>query len=75
VSFVAVYKVERARALPDAEARTLFFSIKLGGRKRGYRFFEPGEVPAFEGDHAWFEIERARGQWRFIRQVEAPSGG
>jgi hypothetical protein len=64
------YKVMRSATLPNAGSRTLYFSVLLGSRSRGHKFFEPHEVPDFEGDIAWFEIDRSKGQWRFVRQVE-----
>ncbi len=65
-----VYKVERARSLPDAGGRTLYFMIRSGSRRRPHKFFQPGEVPAFDGEVAWFEIDRKSGAWTFLRQVD-----
>lgn len=64
------YKVQRYRARPEDGGHTLFFGISLGSRSRGHKWFSPGEVPEFEGNSAWFEIDRAKGQWRFVRQIE-----
>jgi hypothetical protein len=53
---------------PDA-----LFIVHAGRRNE---YLRPGEVPAFEGDEAWFELERVRGQvwmtWKVLRQVAAP---
>ncbi len=61
-----VYRVRRFRALPNAGNHTLYFKIDHG---RLGKFFDPREVPPFEGEEAWFEIDRAKGAWRFVRQV------
>lgn len=34
--------------------------------------FEPERVPFVDAKEAWFEIERVRGGWNVLRQVEAP---
>jgi hypothetical protein len=53
----------------DRDGRTLFFAIFLGTRARGWKTFKPHEVPYFEGESADFEIDRAKGQWRFLRRL------
>jgi hypothetical protein len=60
------YAVKR---LTSREGATMFFMIYLGSRSRGHKTFSPEEVPPFEGDEATFEIDRAKGGWRFVRQV------
>jgi hypothetical protein len=64
------FKLIRYRALPDAGGHTLFFAADGGGRRHPAPFFQPHEVPDFEGDTAWFEGEgsRARG-YRIVRRV------
>lgn len=59
---------------------TLFFTYAGGERRRGNSrsgFIDPEHVPPFEGDSAWFEIERVHAKpWGFdraIRQVEKPA--
>ena len=52
------------------DGRTLCFMVYLGSRKAGWRRFDADAVPPFEGKTAWFEVERDRGQWRFLRKVE-----
>jgi len=62
----------------DPGARTLYFTFP-GGR-RAYRsqvtFVAAENVPAFEGEEAWFEMELVAGKpwswWRAVRQVEPP---
>jgi hypothetical protein len=58
----------RRIAAPDG--RTLCFMVYLGSRSRGWRTFEPEDVPAFEGKEATFEVEVKRGKWAFLGQVE-----
>jgi hypothetical protein len=70
---IRTYKVQRYRNTPEAGGQTLFFGIDLGSRRRGHKWFNPGQVPEFEGDEAWFEIDRQRGGRKFVRQVEQPS--
>jgi hypothetical protein len=60
------YTVKR---LATREGETLCFMIYLGSRSRGHKTFRPEEVPPFEGVEAVFEIDRAKGGWRFVRQV------
>jgi len=63
----------------DPDARTLYFTFP-GGR-RAWRsqvtFVKPENVPAFEGEEAWFEMELVAGKpwscWRAVRQVEPPT--
>lgn len=62
----------------DPASRTLYFTFP-GGR-RAYRsqvtFVAVENVPDFEGEEAWFEMELVAGTpwswWRAVRQVEAP---
>lgn len=68
-----VFKLERKRSLPNDGCRTLSFSVQLGSRSRGYVHFKPSEVPEFDGDVGWFEVERKNGRWHIIRQVEMPA--
>ncbi|MGA0603879.1 hypothetical protein ACO2Q3_24445 [Caulobacter sp. KR2-114] len=71
-SHVLNYEVHRRT---DLEGRTLYFMIYSGSRRRQHTFFEPSQVPAFEGASAWFAIERDhRGGWTFLRQVEGRFG-
>jgi hypothetical protein len=59
--------VKRKRALPNAGAHTLFFHAP-GFGKSGV-FFQPQEVPAFDGEEAEFEYERKGGRVRLLRLV------
>jgi hypothetical protein len=67
----AVAHLQRSRYLPQDGGGTVFLKLKVG---RLGKFFSPDQVPDFEGEEAWFEIEKDRGRYRFIRQVE-PSAG
>ena len=58
------------RRIADLEGRTLCFMVYLGSRSRGWRTFEPQEVPDFEGKEATFEVEVKRGKWTFLGKVE-----
>ena len=70
---IQVREIERRT---DVAGKTLYFMIKSGSRSRQHKFFEPDEVPAFEGDSAWFEIEPrgGRAHWKVVRQVDPPAG-
>ena len=52
--------------------KTACYFIRPGSRSRPWHWFEPYEVPPFEGRSAWFEMERVRGGWKFIREVAKP---
>ena len=72
MTVVRRFKVQRCRTLPEHGGRTLFLSVFLGSRSRGWLHFRPNELPDFEGEEAWFEMERVKGRWRIVRQVEPP---
>ena len=72
-----IRKLRRVRSSKDDNFRTLFFTAELLGRTHGNSrstFIQPENVPDFDGEEAWFELERVRakprGYWRAIRQVE-----
>ncbi len=83
VCFRQVAKLTRVRAIrADPSSRTLYFTMPGGskGRRSATTFVDVENVPEFEGDEAWFEMERVeRGNghmwawWRAVRQVEAPN--
>lgn len=75
MSRVIVFKIERLRSGADDGRRTLSLFIRPGSRKRPWKFFSPEAVPPFEGEHAWFEIDRTRGAWTFLREVPGPGAG
>ena len=68
----------------DPTSRTLAFTFPRntgGGRRSAVEFVDADDVPDFDGESAWFEmekIERGNGRrwpwWRAVRQVEPPSG-
>ena len=57
------------RRFTNGEGKTLFFAVHLGSRSRGWRFFQPGEAPEFEGETARFEVEVVKGRWVFGRRL------
>ena len=61
-----IVKLTRHRALPNAGGHTLHFHFPQG--KSG-RFLRPHQVPEFDGDEAWFEVETIKGVTRVIRRV------
>jgi hypothetical protein len=47
--------------------------VFLGSRRAGWKRFARSEIPDFEGQTAWFEVERDhKGGWRFGRRIQAP---
>lgn len=68
-----VMKIERLSSGPDHGGQTLRHFVQRGARSRPWKWFEPGEVPKYEGSHAWFECERAPGGWKVLRQVPKPA--
>jgi hypothetical protein len=70
-----VLHIHRQIVRHDGSDRTLSFFARPGRRKGGWVWFEPDEVPEFNGDEADFECERVKGGWKVLRQVHAqPSG-
>ena len=71
----SIVRISRRRLLETDGGGTLFFVIH-SGRRPGY--LDPDQVPQFEGDEAWFEVERTRVSgrvwptWNVLRQVERP---
>jgi hypothetical protein len=58
------------------DGRTLTVFARASHRKGKWHFFQPDEVPEFEGEGGWFEIEWvARRKWRVVRQVERSGPG
>lgn len=41
----------------DLDGKTLYFLIRSGSRSRQHQLFEPDEVPEFEGESVWFEVQ------------------
>ncbi len=73
MSRVMVFKIERLRSGADDGRRTLSLFIRPGSRRRPWKFFAPEEVPDFDGEVGWFEIDRGRGGWKVLRQVPGPA--
>lgn len=66
--------VARLERKTDLEGRTIYFMLPSSDRRKPPAFVEPEDVPAFDGDAAWFELERVkRGpwlKWRAIRKLD-----
>lgn len=63
----------------DRQGRTLHFRCDHVGARSGNStssFIDKEDVPEFEGDVAWFELERVPAKpwprWRAVRQIEEP---
>lgn len=71
-----IRKIRRVRTHAHEGGRTLHFMTLNGSKRNPTRFFDPDQVPEFEGEEAWFEVESVRGSvwmtWRFLRQVVSP---
>jgi hypothetical protein len=67
---VRVVKLERLPIRGPAEDP---WYLRPGSRSRGWLWFEPQAVPFVDATEAYFEIERVRGGWRVVRQVEQPA--
>ena len=68
-----ICEVHRQSLLPQDGGCTLFFVIH--GLARRARFADIGQVPEFDGEKAFFEVESKRGTklgYVFLRQVERP---
>jgi hypothetical protein len=68
------FQLKRFRGLAESGGETLFFRALGGDRRHPAPFFRTEEVPAFDGDLAWFLAERApRRGWRIMRRIH-PDG-
>lgn len=71
-----IAKLRRVRLLDKDGGGTLHFIIVGTGR---VEFLDLEAVPDFEGEEAWFELERVRGRvwmtWKVLRQVQEPRHG
>ncbi len=67
-----IAKLERLKSRPEDGGQTLSLFIRPGSRSRPYTWFEPQQVPAFDGDFAYFEMERIKGGWKVLREVPPP---
>jgi len=69
----SVRLLRRVRLTADQGGGTLHFMVMGLGRPD---FLAKEDVPEFEGDEAWFVLERVRGKvwmtWKVLRQVSAP---
>lgn len=70
-----VCRVTRTMTLPDHTGKRHLLHFTIDGLARRARFSDPGTVPDFAGDVAWFEMEqrnRTRLGYVFVRQVPEP---
>lgn len=70
-------KIARLERRTDGVGRTLYFMIPSSDRRKPPAFLDPEDVPAFEGEAAWFEVAQVRRgpwlKWRAVRRVEEPA--
>lgn len=71
----------RVRSNDNDGRRTLHFtseSLSIKSRRSRVGFVDKERVPEFEGESAWFEVERVPATpwsyWRAIRRVDPPAG-
>ena len=64
-----VFKLIRQRSLPEAGGATMFFQTESGDRRHPPHFFQPEDVPAFQGESATFECEQRNGRWLIVSRV------
>jgi hypothetical protein len=62
--------IKRLERLKGHEGQTYRYFERPGSRHRRWVWFDPHEVPEFEGNWAYFECERIPGHWKLLRQVE-----
>jgi len=73
-----VVKLTRMTAVVGGQRSTLYFTFpgSTKSARSSVTFVKREEVPPFEGDEAWFEVEHVEGKpwsyWRAVRQVEPP---
>ena len=69
-------KLERLTISDDKGGTcTARFFIRPGSRSRRWVWFDPEQVPPFEEETGWFEMERVKGGWKLLRQVPRPGWG
>ena len=77
-----IVKLARVRSSENDGRRTLNFSTEglptPRSRRSSTTFVAPEHVPEFEGEAAWFLVEKVSAvpwsYWRALRQVEPPEG-
>ena len=76
-----IAKLTKVRALPQDGRYVLHYKtddIKTSGKRCSTTFVSMEHVPAFEGEAAWFLMERVPATpwayWKALRQVEPPDG-
>jgi len=61
-------QIKKLQRLSGPDGVTYCYFQRPGSRSRPWLWFEPWEVPDFEGPFALFECERATGHWRVLRR-------
>lgn len=75
VKHTRVCRIDRVTTLADFEGRCLALHFTVTGLSRRTPSADPGHVPSFEGDVAWFLMEqrnKTRLGYVFLHQVEKP---
>lgn len=69
--------IARLERRTDLQGRTIYFMLPSSDRRKPPAFVEPADVPPFDGDAAWFELERVKSgpwlKWRAIRKLDRPA--
>jgi hypothetical protein len=71
-----VCRVTKQKTLPDHDGNQRLLNFTIDGLARRTRFASVGEVPEFEGDVAFFEMEqrnKTKLGYVFLRQIDKPS--
>jgi hypothetical protein len=64
-----IVKAQRSRTLPEAGGETLFFKLDIG---RLGKFVRPANMPPFEGEEGYVEVEGPNTRLTVLRQVPKP---
>lgn len=64
--------IERLTDHPNRGGETLAYFVRPGSRSRPYIWFDPHEVPPFEGPSATFDIQRTAGRWQVVGASTIP---
>lgn len=69
-------RIAKLTRVKDLQGNTLQFTTPSLKRRPILAFIDPALVPDFEGDEAWFELERVPAKpwayWKPLRQTEEP---
>lgn len=69
--------INRVERVCDRDDKSLYFIIRSSDRRKASQFLQPGDVPAYEGTVAYFEMVKVPAKpwprWEVLRQVEKPA--